>query len=185
MAHVDRSMHLLKDFEMSRKDWAENGEVFKMSLRDGKPRTALDVLSMPDIELDSIIAIMREKGSERGEPQFANFTVSSIAYETVEATSKYCNYLSRQEDEMERMRKGSFAPLPNDLVYSREIFPSFSSEELEQLNKHRPGTLHAASLLQGITPQTIIHLQNHLLKRRHLKIPPRRDEVTPALNGFV
>ena len=82
MAHVDRSMHLLKDFEMSRKEWAENGDVFKMSLRDGKHRSALDVLSMPDIELDNIIAIMREKGSERGEPQFANFSVSSIAYET-------------------------------------------------------------------------------------------------------
>lgn len=178
MTQVDRSMRLLKEFEMSRKEWAENGDAFKMSLRDGKHRTALDVLSMPDIELDSIVAIMRQKGIEREESQFANFSVSPIAYETVEATSKYCNYLSRQEDEMERMRRGSLAPLPIDLVYSRETFPSFSSEELEQLNKHRPGTLHAASLVQGVTTQSIIHLQNHLLKRRHIiKTPSRRTEA--------
>lgn len=160
---------------MSRKEWAENGEAFQMSLRDGKPRNALDVLSMPDIELRQIQDIVRAKGQQRGEEQFASFEVSPLVFETVEATGKYCNYLSRQEDEMEKMRKGRMAALPADLVYSRENFPSFSSEELEQLSKHRPETLHAASLIQGVTPHTVIYLQNHIMKRRH-----RKNRLTDA-----
>eukprot|EP01038_Epipyxis_sp_PR26KG_P010098 gene10098-13574_t len=149
MKHIDSSMIVLQSFSMPRKDWAEqDGEEFHMSQREGKHRTALDVLSMPDVTLTQIIDIINTKGKESNNEEYANFSVPTLAFDTVEAISKYSNYLSRQSDEMERWRKNSNVPLPFDMKYDHDTFPSFSNEELELLNRHRPLTLHAANQLQ-------------------------------------
>lgn len=158
-----------------------------MRQRDGKYKTALDILSMPDVTLQQIIDIVRATGRERlaalkmeGQEvinthseevrqaeQYANFAVSPLAFETVEAEGKYCNYIGKQEDEMMKWKQNKGMPVPEDIVYSNETFPSFSTEELELLNKHRPATLHLASQIQGVTPYAVIYLHNHLLKRRN------------------
>ena len=60
----------------------------------------------------------------------------------------------------------------------RETFTSFSAEEIEILNRHRPDTIHAASQLQGITPHTIIYLYNFLTRKKHYGLRKTSNTTT-------
>lgn len=164
---ITTALDTLGAVSMPRPDWAAYGEIFQMRQKDGKYKSAAEVLSMPDVTLSQIIDIVRELGVKRGDEALANFTVDHLVYDTVEAISKYTNYLSRQEEEMARWKRSGAMLLPTDLVYTSESFPSFSAEELERLAKSRPTTLHAASQLQGITPQTLIYLHTYISRGRH------------------
>lgn len=164
---ITAALDTLGAVSMPRPDWAIYGEAFQMRQKDGKYKSAAEVLSMPEVTLSQIITIVRELGVKRGDELLANFNVDNLVYDTVEAISKYTNYLTRQEDEMARWRKSGAMVLPTDLVYSKEFFPSFSAEELEKLTKGRPTTLHAASQLQGITPHTLIYLHMYISRGKH------------------
>ena len=168
-SEVDRCINLLTSVTLPRTVWASYGEAFQMRQKDGKHKNAVEVLSMPDIGLDDIIKIVKETGSKQ-EPmneEWKDFEVKNLVYDTVEAICKYSNYLSRQEDEMERWRKSASLLLPTDIVYSHDNFPAFSSEELEKLRTHRPATLHMASQIQGVTPHALIYLANYITRGRH------------------
>jgi len=149
------------------------------------------VLSMPDVELAQVVGIIRGFGAsdaaeataaaeDRVDPQedllgeresvtpgaMQAFAVSPLVYDTVEATCKYSNYLSRQEEEMARWRRGGAVVLPADLEYSHALFPAFSAEEIEILKRERPVTLHAASQIQGLTPHTLVYLYNFVTRKQ-------------------
>ena len=159
------------------------GERFQMAQKDGRHKHAVDILSMPDVTLEEVEAIVRSCGEERGDAALGAFAVESAARDTVEANSKYSNYLERQVDEMERFRRNAHILIPEDLDYSRYAlrtsppgppitlfraeFPAFSSEELEQLRRHRPASLRAAAELQGVTPHAIIYLYNYISRGRY------------------
>lgn len=167
--HLHRCMGVLNSFALPRLEWAKKGEKFQMSHGNGKYKSASEVLSMADVTLQEIVELINDRGELMGNNTFSSFAVNSYVYDTVEATAKYSNYLVRQDDEMSRWKRSNAIPLPADIIYNHEVFPSMSSEELEQLNKHRPLTLHAASQLQGVTPHSVIYLQNYLMKRRRVR----------------
>ena len=185
---LSRTMHVLNSFNLPRTTWAVLGEKLQMSQGDGRRRTATEVLCMADVELSEVVNIIRDQaaqckplivnetntninsmlGTENlTENDYKQFTVSHLIYDTAEAEAKYSQYLSRQEEEMEKWKRNNYIPLPDDIEYKKDVFPSFSAEELEKLAKFRPATLHAASQLQGITLSTVIYLQNYLNKRRY------------------
>eukprot|EP00981_Chlorochromonas_danica_P012946 scaffold5597_cov159-Ochromonas_danica.AAC.2 len=166
---VAKSLSVLERFTLPRLEWASQGEAFLMSQKEGKHKSAMDVLSMPDIKLSRIVSIVNEHGKQTNDTEFADFHVGNLVYDTVEATSKYYHYLARQEEEMERWRRNSMIEIPANIVYSHDYFPSFSAEELEILNRHRPATVHAAAQLQGVTPHAIIYLHTYIARRRHLR----------------
>lgn len=145
---VDRCMNILQNINISRQEWSKIGSI-QMSQKDGKYKTAIDVLSMPDMTLKEMIKIINEIGITNNDNTLSTFEVKDYVYDTVEATCKYSNYLSRQELEMSKWRKNALMNIPNNLDYSRVNFPSFSTEELEKLNKYKPNTLHNASQIQG------------------------------------
>ncbi len=108
----------------------------------------MDVLAMPDVVLKEIIQVINKVGNDKDISEFSGFQVPEIVHDTVEATSKYAKYLIRQETEMARWKKAAMLPLPKNIEYTREFFPSLSAEELEKLRLHRPATLHAAGQIQ-------------------------------------
>lgn len=183
------------DFEDSPITETETKEVtniFQMSRRDGTSRTAIEVLSMPDVTLPQVIRVIQNEGKRTGNTHYQHFTVDDTIFETVEATCKYSQYLTRQHDEMVKYRKNALLSLPSDIQYIRDLFPSFSSEELEILTRYRPETLHAASQLQGVTPHAVIYLHNYLMKRRRNKAallsrsyPPRAEQETQTQTTTV
>ncbi len=163
---IDASMGVLSKFWMPRGDWtALGGEPFAMQ-KDGQKKTAVDVLAMPDTTLQEVVRIIQTRGREVGDSELERFSVPSLVHDTVQASCKYHKYLSKQEAEMLQWRKTNLVQLPEDLVYSLEHFPSFSTEEREILSRHRPATIHEASLLQGMTPHATVHLHHFMFRRR-------------------
>lgn len=170
------AMSFLNDFKLTRTEWSKQGESFNITQREGGYKTAVDILALPDVTLEQVVQVIQTKGKEENDDVKSTFNIPYSVFDTVEAESKYANYLSRQELEMNRWKRHNLMKIPDDIVYSKTTFPSFSSEELEILNRYRPDTIHAASQLQGLTPHAIIYLQNHLLKGRRRRIPSSTSE---------
>lgn len=182
---IAAALFTLSEVKLPRTTWAKYGDDFHMRQKDGKHKTALDILSMPDIELKTIVDIVREVGEQSGNATWSKFNIPKIAFDTVEAHGKYFNYISRQEDEMAKWKSSGALQFPVDLIYSPETFPAFSSEELEMLNKYRPQTLHEASQLQGLTPHSLVYLYSYITRRKHFKVHQSQKEKKDAEESIV
>ena len=176
---ISSSLQVLESIKLPRTEWATFGEAFQMRQKDGRYKSAADVLSMPDITLEEIVKVVRSVGDRNSDDALQGFTVDPLVFDTVEAIAKYANYLDRQEDEMTRWRKSGSTPLPADIHYTKDVFPSFSAEELEKLRVARPATLHAASQIQGITPHALIYLQTYISRGKHARAGARAGSAEP------
>lgn len=166
-SQISSALYTLNNLKRPRADWSAQGEVYRMSQKDGKHKSAADVLSMPEVTLQGVIGVIQSWGhAEQGEEALSSFDVSNLVFDTVEASCKYSKYLDRQSNEMERWRSGGAVLLPPSLEYTRENFPSFSAEELEHLARERPVSLQAASQIQGLTPHALIYLHNRVTRNR-------------------
>ena len=79
---------------------------------------------------------------------------------------KYENYIEREMEEVERVRRFEHVRFPADLHF-REL-NGLSREVQEKLEKVRPISLGQASRISGVTPAAIATLMIHLKKRGSL-----------------
>ncbi len=175
-SQISSALYTLNNVKRPRAEWSAQGEVYRMSQKDGKHKSAADVLSMPDVTLEGVIGVIQSLGRGQGGSEgdhaqeedmaLSSFNVPNLVFDTVEASCKYSKYLERQSNEMERWRSGGAVLLPPGLEYTRENFPSFSAEELEHLDRERPVSLQAASQIQGLTPHALIYLHNFVTRKR-------------------
>jgi len=167
--HIRSVLGVLNGISKPRQAWGCLGGDFAMKQKDGAYKTAADVLSKPDVSLKDMVGVIQkwalDESDSSVDSSLSNFSVPPLVYDTVEATCKYSNYLARQNDEMVRWKKGGSALLPVDIEYTHEKFPSFSHEELERLRRERPVNLHAASLMEGLTPHTLVYLHNFVTRK--------------------
>jgi len=87
--------------------------------------------------------------------------------EQVEIEIKYEGYISRQADEIERLRRNENTLLPADLDY--DAIGGLSNEIRQKLNAVRPETVAQASRIQGVTPAAVSQILVHLKKRDLLR----------------
>ena len=80
---------------------------------------------------------------------------------------KYEGYISRQEAEIDRLRRNENLPLPIDIDY--QSIGGLSNEIKQKLGEVRPETVAQASRIQGVTPAAISQLLVHLKKRDLLR----------------
>ncbi|WCN11310.1 tRNA uridine-5-carboxymethylaminomethyl(34) synthesis enzyme MnmG [Marinomonas mediterranea] len=113
----------------------------------------LDLLKRPGIEY-SDVANLKNAPEEKIDIRVA---------EQVQISVKYEGYISRQADDIERLRRQDNTALPEDLDYSG--IDGLSNEVKQKLIDAKPQTLAAASRIQGITPAAISLLLVHLKKR--------------------
>lgn len=111
---VSMSINQLETFILPVRRWVTFGEAFEMGIRDGSAKTAMEVLSMPHVEMDDMEKIMQDTMAEQGK-EFVRTPETAKA--TVEAYSKYKSYLERQEREMESWKKNQNMRIPADIVY--------------------------------------------------------------------
>ena len=109
--------------------------------RDGVRRTAIDLLSFPDITFAHISKIWPEL---KIEPKIAA---------QLEIECQYSVYIDRQKNDIKAYRKDSKLRIPRDIDYSS--VGSLSNEAKELLNMAKPETIAQASALPGITPAAI------------------------------
>ncbi|MEE2892382.1 MAG: tRNA uridine-5-carboxymethylaminomethyl(34) synthesis enzyme MnmG [Pseudomonadota bacterium] len=86
--------------------------------------------------------------------------------EQVEVQVKYEGYITRQQMEIDRMRRHEQTPLPADLDYGE--VGGLSNEVRQKLQAARPETLARAGRIPGVTPAAVSQLLIHLKKREAL-----------------
>lgn len=86
------------------------------------------------------------------------------AAEQIEIKAKYAGYITRQEDEIARLKRYETHPIPTHLNYAEII--GLSAEAQQKLSQTQPATIGMASRIPGITPAAISLLLVHLKKMR-------------------
>ncbi|MEQ1888674.1 MAG: tRNA uridine-5-carboxymethylaminomethyl(34) synthesis enzyme MnmG [Alphaproteobacteria bacterium] len=119
---------------------------------DGMSRSAMQLLSYPDIDLHRLGEIW---------PQLKRFT--SEAAEQVQIDAQYETYLQRQEADILALRKDEALHLPDDLDYAHVA--GLSTEVRQKLSAAAPATLGQAARLEGVTPAALTTLLVHVKKR--------------------
>lgn len=113
--------------------------------RDGRRRSAFELLAYPGLDFDRLQAIWPELG--RIEPPIA-------AQLGVDA--RYDSYVRRQQEDVEMLRRDEQVRIPPDFDYRN--LPGLSNEARQKLELHRPGTIAQASRIDGITPAAVLLL---------------------------
>ncbi len=109
---------------------------------DGTRRSALDLLSLPGVDVAALARIW---------PELAALTPDVI--EQLEIDSQYAGYLDRQEADILSFRRDESLSLPTDLDY--RAVPGLSAEAAQKLSAIRPATLGQASRIDGVTPAAL------------------------------
>jgi len=78
----------------------------------------------------------------------------------LEVRARYCGYIERQQDEIERTRRHEELAMPCDLDYL--ALGGLSNEVRQRLAEIRPATLGQAARVSGVTPAAISILLVHL-----------------------
>ncbi|TVT33921.1 tRNA uridine-5-carboxymethylaminomethyl(34) synthesis enzyme MnmG [Marinobacter vinifirmus] len=129
-----------------------NGYLKQPMTRD---QSLAELLRRPEIVYDHIADISAGRAED---PNVAD---------QVEIEIKYEGYISRQADEIERLRKNENTALPLDLDY--DVIGGLSNEIKQKLKDVRPETVAQASRIQGVTPAAVSQILVHLKKRDLLK----------------
>jgi tRNA uridine 5-carboxymethylaminomethyl modification enzyme len=119
--------------------------------RDGRRRSAFELLAYPEIELSRIAEIWPEIREIDG----------GIA-EQIAIDARYSVYVKRQELDLASFRKDEAIAIPADFVFA--ALPGLSTELRQKLERHRPASLGQAARLDGMTPAALMLLLAHLKK---------------------
>jgi tRNA uridine 5-carboxymethylaminomethyl modification enzyme len=120
--------------------------------RDGRRRSAFELLSHPNIGITQLAGIW---------PELAELP-AKIA-EQLEIDAKYEVYLSRQAADIAAYRRDESLQLPESLDYSQ--LPGLSNEVRQKLAGARPATIGQAARMDGITSAALTLLVAHLKRR--------------------
>ncbi|WP_168463933.1 tRNA uridine-5-carboxymethylaminomethyl(34) synthesis enzyme MnmG [Wolbachia endosymbiont of Ctenocephalides felis wCfeT] len=118
---------------------------------DGIRKTALDLLSYPNIDWSKLREIWPELNEIRSE-----------ACQIIEIEAKYKPYLARQEADMKFLQEESETKIPLNFNYSQ--IKGLSSEVVEKLQAVKPTTIGIAKQIQGITPAAIVNILVYMKK---------------------
>jgi tRNA uridine 5-carboxymethylaminomethyl modification enzyme len=119
--------------------------------RDGRKRSAFDLLSYPEIDLARLAQIWPEIG-----------TLDPTIADQLAIDARYAVYIARQAMDVAAFRKDEAIAIPADFSY--EAMPGLSNELRQKLARHRPASLGQAARLDGMTPAALMLLLAHVKK---------------------
>ncbi|MFP3036046.1 MAG: tRNA uridine-5-carboxymethylaminomethyl(34) synthesis enzyme MnmG [Wolbachia sp.] len=132
---------------------------------DGIRKTALDLLSHPNIDWNKLQEIWLELNSITclNNTKMYN-TAKNEVREAIAIEAKYKPYLVRQEADMKFLREEINTQIPINFNYSQ--VKGLSIEVIEKLQAIKPATIGIAKQIQGITPAAIVSILVCLRNRR-------------------
>lgn len=110
--------------------------------KDGKRRTAFELLSFPDITVDDIRPLLPPEDTV--EPEI----VTQIARDAL-----YASYIERQTRDAEALQRDEAVVIPIDFDFTE--LTGLSNELKTKLSKARPETLAQAAKVDGVTPAAL------------------------------
>jgi tRNA uridine 5-carboxymethylaminomethyl modification enzyme len=126
---------------------------FDIAIRqDGIRRTALDLLSLPQVDFPKLLQIW---------PELAGFTPEIV--EQLEIDAQYAGYMDRQDADILAFRRDESRTLPPDLDYRAVI--GLSNEVRQKLEAIRPVTLGQAGRIEGVTSAALTLVLAHVKGR--------------------
>ncbi|HEC58628.1 hypothetical protein LCGC14_0733350 [marine sediment metagenome] len=125
-----------------------------------KVNSALELLRRPEVDYAALLLLM-------GEETVLDEDVS----EQVVIHTKYAGYITRQQTEIDRLKRNETTALPDDLDYG--TVRGLSNEVREKLANARPNSLGQAARISGVTPAAVSLLLVHL----------KRGEQSKVVNG--
>ncbi len=117
--------------------------------KDGQRRSAMDILSYPNIGMADVIRVW---------PQLAE--IPETIAQQIEIDAKYAVYLDRQAADVAAYRRDEGVELPEDLDYA--AMTALSMEVRQRLEAVRPRTIGQAGRIDGMTPAALTLLVAHL-----------------------
>ncbi len=100
-------------------------------------------------------------------PNVASTDIDPKVAEQIDIQAKYCGYIQRQQEEIERNRCHDEMRLPTQFDY--QTITGLSNEVIEKLTRHQPLNLGQAARIQGVTPAAISLLRVYLKKHAMLR----------------
>jgi tRNA uridine 5-carboxymethylaminomethyl modification enzyme len=139
---------LLKSLAVTPDEAAKSGLTVN---RDGRKRSAYELLAYPGIDPTALTRIWPEIG----------LLCSSIA-DQLAVDARYAVYLKRQEIDIAAFRKEESVAIPPDFAFAG--IAGLSNELRHKLDRDRPASLGQAARLDGMTPAALLLLLAHLKK---------------------
>jgi tRNA uridine 5-carboxymethylaminomethyl modification enzyme len=125
--------------------------------QDGIRRTALDLLSLPEVDFPALTRIW---------PELSGFTPEIV--EQLEIDAQYAGYLDRQQADVLAFRRDEARALPADLDYGSVA--GLSNEVRQKLEGVRPTTLGQAARIEGVTSAALTLVLAHVKGSKRAKI---------------
>ena len=148
---VERERARLKD------TWVQAGSVEAAKL-DGKivsqltrEHSLFDLLKRPELHYADVANLKGE------------VSVAEAVAEQIEIDAKYSGYISRQQEEIDRLRAHENTRFPEDFDFA--AVDGLSNEVKQKLSEARPDTLARAQRIPGVTPAAVSLLLIYLKKR--------------------
>jgi tRNA uridine 5-carboxymethylaminomethyl modification enzyme len=119
--------------------------------RDGRRRSAFELLAHPDITIARLAALW---------PQLGAITPGIAAQAEIDA--RYDVYLRRQDADIAAYRRDEAVLIPADFDYA--AMSGLSTEIRQKLECHRPLSLAQAARIDGMTPAALMLVLAHVKK---------------------
>jgi tRNA uridine 5-carboxymethylaminomethyl modification enzyme len=145
---LDEGRALLESLSLTPDEAAKHGLAIN---RDGRRRSAFDLLSYPDIDVARLLAIWPEIGR-----------LDTGIAKQLAVDARYAVYVKRQEIDIAAFRKDEGIAIPDDFAFA--ALPGLSAELAQKLERHRPASLGQAARLDGMTPAALMLVLAHLKK---------------------
>jgi tRNA uridine 5-carboxymethylaminomethyl modification enzyme len=143
----------LKSLALTPDEAAKRGLVVN---RDGRKRSAYELLAYPDIDLATLAGVWPEIG-----------TLDAEIAKQLAVDARYTVYLKRQEIDIAAFRKEESVVIPHDFAF--DGIAGLSTELRQKLERDRPESLGQAARLDGMTPAALLLLLAHLKKATRWK----------------
>ncbi len=123
--------------------------------QDGKYRNGIDLLELPNMDSEQLIALYPELRGAKPE-----------LFEAAKIEARYHGHIVRQQQEIEIFKKEELLDIPQNINF-KELH-GLSNEMIEKLDQFQPATIGVASRIPGMTPAAIIVLIAYIKKmQRH------------------
>ena len=172
VAQIRELQTLLESTTATSHNWSRKGFPVRV---DTSRRSALDLLCLPGVTLDSLIPYIDS-------PAGVNYTPSSFTRETktrVAIERHYDRDIKRQESTIRKVQQDENLLLPADFDYAQ--IKALSTEEKQALERVRPANLGMARRVEGVTPAGVVLLLAGL--RRRMEADRVRAADAPVSGG--
>jgi tRNA uridine 5-carboxymethylaminomethyl modification enzyme len=149
MVRLDEARARMRSLNLTPNEAQKHGITVRL---DGARRTALELLSLPEVDFPVLAGIW---------PDLQGFQEDIV--EQLEVDAQYAGYLGRQEADILAFRRDEALSLPDELDYAAVC--GLSAEAVQKLSTIRPATLGQAARIDGVTPAALTLVLAHVRSR--------------------